>query len=91
MSKCIYEDNEIQTNIKKKEIKASLLLCTNNTRFNYNDVIFQQFDAVAMGLILRPVLAQIFTVHLELKLIPKLTRNRNPWKRNDLHKNIKFT
>ena len=40
--KGIYEDNKIQTNIKKKEMKELLLFGTKNIHFNYNDIIYQQ-------------------------------------------------
>ena len=38
--KRIYEDNEIQTKIKKKEMKQLLLLCTKNVHFSYNGIIY---------------------------------------------------
>ena len=79
--KRIYKDNEIQTNIKKKEMKQLPLLCTKNVHFSYNGIIYQQCDGVAMGSPLGPVLAGIFMVHLERTLIPKLTEPMNPWKR----------
>ena len=37
--KRIHEDNRIQTNIKKKEIKQILLLCAKNVHFSYNGII----------------------------------------------------
>ena len=37
--KVIYEESEIQTNIKKKERKQLLLLCTKNLHFSFNDII----------------------------------------------------
>ena len=37
--KRIYEDNGIQTNIKKKEMKQLLLLCTETVHFSYNGII----------------------------------------------------
>ena len=79
--KRIYEDNEIQTNIKKKEMKQLLVLCTKNKHFSFSGIIYQQCDGVAMGSPLGPVLAGIFMVHLERTLIPKLTEHMNPWKR----------
>ena len=79
--KCIHEDIEIQTNIKKKEMKQLLLLCTKTVHFSYNGTIYQQRDGVAMGSPLGAVLAGIFVVHLERTLIPKLTEHMNPRKR----------
>ena len=40
----IYEDSEIQTNIRKKKMKELLLLCAKNVHFSYNDTIYQQYD-----------------------------------------------
>ena len=37
--KRIYEDNEIQTNIKGKEMKQ-ILLCTKNIHFSYKGIIY---------------------------------------------------
>ena len=42
MLKRFYEDDEIQTNIKKKELKQLLLLCSKNIHFSYNGIIYQQ-------------------------------------------------
>ena len=52
--KWIYKDNEMQTNIKKKEMKEQLILCTKNVHFTYNGIIYQQYDGVAMGSPLGP-------------------------------------
>ena len=75
--KRIYEDNEIQTNIKKKEMKQLLLLYTRNVHFSYNGIIYQHCDKVAMGSLLGLVFAGIFMVHLERTLIPKLVEHMN--------------
>ena len=63
----IYDDNELYTNISKKEIKELLLLCTKNVDFTFNNVIYQQCDGVAMGSPLGPVIAGIFMVELEFQ------------------------
>ena len=76
--KRIYEDNEIQTNIKKKDMKQLLLLCIKNVHFSYNGTVYLQFDGVAIGSPLGPVPAGIFMVHLERTLIPMLTEHMNP-------------
>ena len=49
-----------------------------NVHFSYNGIIYQQCDGVAMGSILGPMFTGIFMVHLERKLIPKLTEHMNP-------------
>ena len=79
--KRIYQGNKIQTNIKKKEMKQILLLCTKNVHFSYNGITYQQFDEVMMVSPLGSVFAGIFMVHLERTLIPMLTEHMNPWKR----------
>ena len=79
--KRIYEDNEIQTNIKKKDMKQVLRLCTKNVRFSYDGTIYQQCDGIAIGSPLGPALARIFMVHIERTLIPTLTEHMKPWKR----------
>ena len=45
----IYDDNELYINIRKKEMKELLLLCTKNAHFAFNNEIYQQCDDVAMG------------------------------------------
>ena len=47
--KRIYDDNELYTNISKKELKELLLLCTKNVHFTFNNEIYQQCDGLAMG------------------------------------------
>ena len=47
--KHIYKDNKIQTNIKKKEMKQQLFLCTKNVHSSYSGIIYQQCDGVVMG------------------------------------------
>ena len=61
----IYNKNEIHTNIKKSEMKELLLLCIKNVHYMLNSDIHQQFDGVAMGSPLGPVMAGIFMVKLE--------------------------
>ena len=68
-------------NIKKKQIKELLHLCTKNVYFSYIDIINQQCDRVAMNSPLRQVFARTLMVYLERTLTPKLTENMNHWKR----------
>ena len=77
----IYDDNELYTNISKKEMKEILLLCTKTAHFTFNNEIYQQCDGVAMGSPLGPVIAGIFMVELEKSLIPNLMEHMSPWKR----------
>ena len=77
----IYNKNEIHTNIKKSEMKELLLLCIKNVHYMLNSDIHQQFDGVAMGSPLGPVMAGIFMVKLERTLLPRLIEYMTPWKR----------
>ena len=77
----IYDDNELCTNISKKEMEELLLLCTKNAHFTFNNEIYQQCDGVAMGSPLRPVKAGTFMVELEKSLIPNLMEHMSSWKR----------
>ena len=74
----IYDNNELYTNISKKEKKELLLLCTKNVHFTFNNKIYQQCDGVAMGSPLGPVIAGIFMVELEKSLIPTLIEHMSP-------------
>ena len=64
----VYIDQEINTNIPKKEMKELLLLCTKSVQFIFNDEIYIQ----AIGSPLGPVLANIFMVELKKILIPQV-------------------
>ena len=79
--KRIYDENEVNTNILKQQIKDLLFLCTKNLHFSYNGDIFTQVDGVAMGSPLGPVLAGIFMVELERTILPTLREHMRPWKR----------
>ena len=79
--KRIYENEEINTSISKKDMKDMLILCTKNVHFSMNGDIYLQIDGVAMGSPLGPVLAGIFMVELERALVPKLSNYIKFWKR----------
>ena len=63
--KSIYDENEINTNIPKQQMRDLLLLSTKNVHFSYNGDIYTQADGIAMSSPLSPVLAGIFMVELE--------------------------
>ena len=50
-----------------------LLLCTTNVHFCLGGDIYQQNDGVAIGSPLGPVLAGIFMVELDTRIIPTVT------------------
>ena len=79
--KRIYDENEVDTNIPKQQMRDLLLLCTKNVHFSYNGDISTQADCVAMGSPLGPVLAGIFMVELERAIFPTLREHMSPWKR----------
>ena len=79
--KRIYDENEVNTNIPKQQMRDLLLLCTKNVHFSYNGDISTQADCVAMGSPLGPVLAGIFMVELERAIFPTLREHMSPWKR----------
>ena len=79
--KRIYDENEVNTNIPKQQMRDLLLLCTKNVHFSYNGDIYTQADGVAMGSPLGPVLAGIFMVELERTILPTLKEHMSPWKR----------
>jgi len=75
----IFDHNEIQTDLTRKELHDLLLLCTKHVHFSYNDTMYIQKDGVAMGSPLGPVLAGIFMVELERTLLPQLVMYMTPW------------
>ena len=52
-----------------------------NVHFTFENNIYQEKDGVAMESPLRPVLAEIFMVHLKRRLMPKLEKFMKFWKR----------
>ena len=79
--KRIYDENEVNTNIPKQQMRDLLLLCTKNVHFSYNGDIYTQADGVGMGLLLGSVLAGIFMVELERTILPTLREHMSPWKK----------
>ena len=77
----IYNENEIQTNIKRPEMKELLLLCSENVHFTFDNNIYQRCDDVAMQSSLGPVIAGSFIAELERTLLSRLIEHMTPWKR----------
>ena len=77
----IYEFKEIDTRITKNEMRELMLLCTKNVHFTFNVKAFTQVDSVTMRSPLAPILAGIFMVELERKLIPMLKDHLSCWRR----------
>ena len=75
----IYDKKELKTNIPREDLKALLELCTKQVHFSFENVMYKQSDGVAMGSPLGPVLAGIFMVDLETKVIPSVKKHMTPW------------
>ena len=58
----VYDEKEIETNIPWNVMKNVLYLCVKHVHFYYNDKIYIQIDAVAVGSPLGPLLASIVMV-----------------------------
>ena len=77
----IYDQKEINTDIPKTTMKETLLLCTKDVHFLFEDEIYQRTDGVAIGSPLGPILAGIFMVGLETATVPTLGNLLRKWKR----------
>ena len=75
----IFDHNELQTDLTRKELRELLLLCTKHIHFSFNGTMYIQKDGAAMGSPLGPFLAGIFMVELECTLLPQLTMYMTPW------------
>ena len=80
--KRIYDQNKVNTNITKQQMRDLLLLCTKNVHFSYNGDIYTQAECVTMGSPLGAVyFAGIFMVESERTIAPTLREHMSPWKR----------
>ena len=69
----IYHQKEIDISISKIDMRNLLLLGIKNAHFCFGGDLYQQNDGVAMGSPSGPVLAGIFMVELETRIIPTVT------------------
>ena len=58
--------------LDRSDMNKLLDITTSDTHFSFNNKYYQQHNGVAMGLPLAPVLADIFMIHLENKIMTKL-------------------
>ena len=72
--KKIYNQNEVNTNVPRLQMRDLFLLCTKNVHFSFNEYVYTQAHGVAMGWPLGPVLAGIFMVELEGTILPTFER-----------------
>ena len=75
----IYNEKLISTKLKCTEMKTLLELCTKDMHFAFDGKIYRQVDGVAMGSPLGPVIANIFMVELEKRLIPTMSDKISLW------------
>ena len=77
----IYHGKEIDISISKNNMSNLLLLCTKNVHICFGGDIYQQNDGVAMSSPLGSVLAGMFMLVLETRIIPRVTDNISHWRR----------
>ena len=75
----IYNQNLISTKLTRDEMKLLLEVCTKEMHFSFDGNIFRQVNGVAMGSPLGPVIANIFMVELEKRLIPTMSDKISLW------------
>ena len=75
----IYNQNLISTKLTREEMKLLLEVCTKEMHFSFDGNIFRQVNGVAMGSPLGPVIANIFMVELEKRLIPTMSDKISLW------------
>ena len=75
----IYDQKLITTKLTRTEMRTLLQLCTKDMHFMFDDKFYTQVDGVAMGSPLGPVIANIFMVELEKRLIPSMNDKISLW------------
>ena len=77
----VYQKKMVKTKLKRAELKELLEMCTKEMHFTFDGKVYQQTDGVCMGSPLGPVLANVFMVHLEETIVPKLEDSMPEWRR----------
>ena len=70
--KRVYNDQLVQTKLKKRTLKKLLLDACQKTAFSFNGKIYKQTDSVSMGSSLGPVLANIIMTQMESEIVKPL-------------------
>ena len=66
--KRVYNDQPVQTKLKKRTLKKALLDARQKTAFSFNGKIYKQTDGVSMGSSLGPVLVNIIMTQMESEI-----------------------
>ena len=77
----VFKEKMVKTKLSRSQLKTLLELCTKEMHFTFNSKVYRQKNGVAMGSPLGPVLANIFMVHLEQMMIPRLAGQMSSWYR----------
>ena len=77
----VFKDKLVKTKLSRAELKELLELCTKKMHFSFNNKVYKQTNGVAMGSPLGPVIANIFMVHLEQQMVPRLAEKMSSWYR----------
>ena len=77
----VYTEKKVATKLSRDELQTLLELCTKKMHFSFNKKIYKQIGGVAMGSPLGPVIANIFMVHLEELMLPRLATKMSSWYR----------
>ena len=75
ISKRIYTDKLVSTNLKKRTLKKLILDTCTKTAFSFNNKLYQQKDGVTMGCSLGAALTNIIMTELEEVVIKPLIAN----------------
>ena len=75
----VYKDKLIETKLTRTEMKKLLETCTKEMHFLFNGSVYRQKNGVAMGSPLGPVIANIFMVELERRLVPTMEDDVSLW------------
>ena len=83
--------------LNRHDMEKLLNMATSGTHFYFNNKYYEQHNGVAMGSPLAPVIADIFMIHLEKKLMKKLKKAGVIWYKRYvddtfliIHKNAKI-
>jgi hypothetical protein len=65
-------DVKLFHNLERNELKKLLVMCTQESHFQFNGKFYDQIDGVAMGSPLGPLFANVFISHFEKKHMERM-------------------